>query len=555
VSDLGPLRAPTRDGAIVAVPPLEQAANLTDANRRRLDQSSATLLGQPLTELRRFARREVLALAGRLNATPLPNSQETPPPNPLPEAERGRKNRRTAAGYLEEKGREAPLLVAGHQPDLFHPGVWLKNFALAGLARRQGGVALNLVVDNDTLKVPALRVPVPPSARTGRPHALSVPYDRWVAEVPFEERRVEDHGLFDSFADRALDKMRGWGYEPILPGFWADVRQALTSAHGLVGEAFAAARRLQERRWGCHNLEVPISAICASESFACFAAALLADLPRFVALYNQIVRDYRAAHGIRSSHHPVPDLASDADWLEAPLWGWRAGGGRRGRLFVRARGDRLELRAGDEVWPQLPSPRHPDFVQAWRALASDGLKVRSRALTTTLFARLLLADLFVHGIGGGKYDELTDELMRAFFGVEAPGFLVLSGTLWLPLPAFSVGPEDRRRLIRQLRELLYQPERHLSAELQAVLAEPIRQKAQWIAQEPADHAGRRRRFAALRGLNEQLGAPLAGEAERTRGELQRTVEHLQANAVLRRRDYSFCLYPEAVLRPFCMQMC
>jgi len=26
---------------------------------------------------------------------------------------------------------------------------------------------------------------------------------------------------------------------------------------------------------------------------------------------------------------------------------------------------------------------------------------------------------------------------------------------------------------------------------------------------------------------------------------------LAADAVLRRRDYSFCLYPEGVLRPFC----
>ena len=42
------------------------------------------------------------------------------------------------------------LLLAGHQPELFHPGVWVKNFALNGLARRHGATPLNLVVDNDT---------------------------------------------------------------------------------------------------------------------------------------------------------------------------------------------------------------------------------------------------------------------------------------------------------------------------------------------------------------------------------------------------------------------
>ena len=69
----------------------------------------------------------------------------------------------------------------------------------------------------------------------------------------------------------------------------------------------------------------------------------------------------------------------------------------------------------------------------------QGQKVRSRALTNTLFARLFLADLFVHGIGGGKYDELTDDIIRRFYGCEPPAFLVLSATRLLPLPAVPVG--------------------------------------------------------------------------------------------------------------------
>ena len=30
-------------------------------------------------------------------------------------------------------------------------------------------------------------------------------------------------------------------------------------------------------------------------------------------------------HRIRNAAHPVPDLAADGDWLEAPLWIWTAG--------------------------------------------------------------------------------------------------------------------------------------------------------------------------------------------------------------------------------------
>ena len=48
-----------------------------------------------------------------------------------------------------------------------------------------------------------------------------------------------------------------------------------------------------------------------------------------------------------------------------------------------------------------------------------------------------------------------------------------------------------------------------------------------------------------------LRPSVAGQAEELRGELARVERELEARAVLRRRDYCFCLYPDSVLRPFC----
>ena len=53
---------------------------------------------------------------------------------------------------------------------------------------------------------------------------------------------------------------------------------------------------------------------------------------------------------------------------------------------------------------------------------SDVNNLRPRALTLTLFARLCLGDFFIHGIGGGKYDEVTDAIIRDYFGVEPPAY-------------------------------------------------------------------------------------------------------------------------------------
>ena len=528
MSDRGPeLRAPTGDGAVLAVPPLERAGDLLAGNRRRF-AAAPPVLGRPLDELRAEARRAALAAARR---------------------------------YLRDRGEPVPesgdapfLLAAGHQPELFHPGVWVKNFALAGMARRHGAAAVNLVVDNDTLKSAALRVPSPPTGAVAWPHVLTVPFDHWAGEVPYEERTVADRETFAGFAGRVGAVLRGWGYEPLVTAFWADVlREAGRTP--LVGECFAGARRAWERRWGCHNLELPASVLGATEPYTRFACHLLSELPRFHAIYNESVHVYRRRYGIRSRNHPVPDLAADGDWLEAPFWAWRAGGTRRGRLFARRVAGRIELRTGAGPLPSLPADERRAPACELRALEAAGWKVRSRALTTTLYARVFLSDLFVHGIGGGKYDELTDEIVRRFYGCGAPAYLVLSATRWLPLPNYASDGDCSRKLAHAARDLHWNPQRHLDAAASAhpPVGAAVREREAWLAREPADKAGRRERFRALREAAARIRVPLKVREDELRAELETCQKELEANAVARRRDYSFVLYPEDVLRPFCTQ--
>jgi hypothetical protein len=317
-----------------------------------------------------------------------------------------------------------------------------------------------------------------------------------------------------------------------------------------LGERLARARREWERRWGCHNLEVPVSRISQTDSFAWFACHLFADLPRFHAIYNECVHEYRRAHRIRSQNHPVPDLAAEGDWWETPFWAWRTGQARRGRLMARRNGEWIKLRIGAEEWPSLPlGTQHS--LSTWRDLERHGLKLRPRALTNTLFARLLLCDLFVHGIGGGKYDELTDEIMRRFYGIDPPEYLVLSATLLLPFPRYPARPEDCRRLAHELRDLHWNPQRHV--DLNSAAAKLALQKQSWIDRRPQERRERSERFHVLRELTDYLRNGTQQRENDLRNELTRCEQEVRANAVLGRRDYAFCLYPEALLREFCTQ--
>ncbi len=535
VNQAHPLRAPAADGAVLAEPPLATVGAVLADNRRLLDCATSTLLGRPWPELRRQARRAVLD---------------------------------AATAYLSQAGEPVPdvdrdaVVMAGHQPELFHPGVWVKNFALQGLARVHGLVPVNLVVDNDTnksslLKIPAHGVGFLPRRGVGRleylpqvvPHVQSVSFDHWASEVPYEERTIRDEELFASLPERAAPFFRDWPYQPLLPVFWEEARRQARRTP-LLGERLAAARRAWERRWGCHNLEVPVSAVCRTEPFAWFAAHLLGELPHFHATYNAVVNDYRRANDIHSRNHPVPDLARQGDWLEAPFWAWRSGQERRGRLLARRHADRIALRVGTEEWPTLPAAEPQQTVAALRELEQHGLKIRSRALTNTLFARLFLCDLFIHGIGGGKYDELTDEISRRFYGAEPPRFLVLSATLLLPLPRPPAAPADAHQAERQLRDLYWNPQRHLVGAVAAATALAERQRG-LAAQTAATRQERAERFRTLRQVGEQLRPFVAREVEVAQARLERLQAELRLREVLGRRDYSFCLYPEAELRAFC----
>jgi len=78
-------------------------------------------------------------------------------------------------------------------------------------------------------------------------------------------------------------------------------------------------------------------------------------------------------------------------------------------------------------------------------LKERGLKIRPKALLLTLFNRLFISDLFIHGLGGAKYDLVTDEIIREFFKVEPPHFLVASCTLYLDFKS-SPGTSDSKYL-------------------------------------------------------------------------------------------------------------
>jgi hypothetical protein len=522
----GRLKAPVEDGGILAVPPLDQAEALARANRAALAGSRYSLQGRPLPVARAMARAELF---------------------------------RASADYLAGLGIEAPPAVAddalvvasGHQPELFHPGVWVKNFATGALADPRGWASAHLIVDNDLPKSASIRVP---GLEGGRLRAAPVEFDASTPELPYEEWSVRDMDLFGSFAERVKARLGGLIAHPLIETFWPRAVAAARSAdRPRIGRVFAAARRGLERDWGLRNWDVPMSRLCTGDAFGWFLSHILAQLPRFRAIHNAALARYRAAHRIRSHSHPVPDLGGDGGWLEAPFWAWRAERPRRRPLLARQGAKRLALRMAGEDAPFLELPLTADgeaccAVERMRALDALGVRIRTRALTTTMFARLLVCDLFVHGIGGAKYDELGDAVAREFFGFEPPGYLTLSMTLRLGLPGDGVTPDDTRLLRRALRDLEFNPDRHL-AEADRERARPlVAAKRQAIDGPQGTHAERVARWRAIRAANEAVQPFMAGARTKLRAHLASAEAAVRQAGVARSREYAYVLHDKHLLK-------
>jgi hypothetical protein len=513
------VRAARENGALLSVPPLADAPAVAERNRQWLSVSDVALLGKPLPELRRDARLEVAAL--------------------------------TATDSAESAGMDSPWFVTGHQPALFHPGVWVKNFAASALARATRGVGLNLIVDNDVIASPGILVPA--GDRTA-PTFAPLLYDSARPAEVWEEASLRDRTLWDSFGTRVRDAMQPWGVEPLGTEYWEVVR-ACGARH--LPQILTCARAGWERRWGAGNRELPVSKMCDTAAFRWFAVHLLQNLPAFHALHNQVLDEYRELNHVRSRTHPVPDLRTEGDRLEAPFWIWRAGSAKRCRLFARGIAGGVELSDGSLSIAML-SGDPEKAIGALARLSQDGWRVRSRALTTTLFARMFLADLFLHGIGGAKYDEMTDQLLARFYGLIPPAFLTLSGTLHLPL---GNGQEsvDRDEAVHRLRDLRQHPERHLGGMTDPEVARLLTEKVDLIAEQRSIAAARAEgqrgvpsrgsaRSARLREITAQLAERCRPQIERAREALARSEQRARANAVLKSREFSYVLFPAELLR-------
>ncbi len=372
-------KAPKADSQILIWPGADVLLAAAEQNRARIVRAASTIQNSSLADLSRIARE--------------------------------------AVGVSDER----LLIATGHQTELWHPGVWAKNAAIDRIARRCGGAAFHLAVDTDQPKHLDIRWPGASIAATDDVQLHSA---AWAGNLrtpsPQHSARIRE----------ALSHS-GLTHKPMLAD-WLDDLQA--GGEFLAPAILHACGKLDASlglKYDTHRL----SPMLENAAWLGLVYHAMSHAQRFAADYNAALSAYREENGIKSVSRPMPDLVTTRQSVELPFWTDDLAAGRRHRMTV-------ELRDGG-VWFHVPyesdalaiDPAAP-LEQAAEALrrfcTAHHLRIAPRALSLMLFTRLFLCDLFVHGIGGGRYDQITDRLIAAQFQVEPPQFAVSTATMFMP---------------------------------------------------------------------------------------------------------------------------
>lgn len=389
---------------------------------------------------------------------------------------------------------DAPVVMSGHQPVLWHPGILAKWFAMGALARQVGGCPAWLVAEQDTGDPWTIEAPVAgPAGPIARRFSLSRSAG---ANVPF--------ALQPTARPRAIESASGWALLSVGEGLARITREVDRHSNaGNASEQIALATRGLLGPFGDSPAMVFAGVLARTTLFREVLRRMAKDPDSCVRAYNSAVAS-RPDSGLRTLRAgPDPEL---------PIW--RLADGGRGRVTASD----LQTGSIEDLMP--------------------------RAILMTGLMRLSACDLFIHGLGGGKYEPAADAWLGEWLGEKprAP-HVVASATMRLDFAQPSASAAEVARLAGAA---------HRAANNPTLLGDDgaAEQKNRLLAAiggSPRKSRERKEAFARLRALVESNQTRHAAELERIR-EQSLNARSLRAVAsTIDKRTWAFPLYGEPAL--------
>lgn len=400
---------------------------------------------------------------------------------------------------------DRPIILAGHQPAFWHPGVLAKYIACHAASDAFSAAAAWIVVDHDAADLTSLAYPgldEHPGAGLIRADAPFLP--RTNPEVP----AVYQPPL-------ALGPRVSRPAEPCVDNGLDRIARALEASRGETNAARQLTAAVREL------LSAHLPAVRTVYSSDVSKSDLWRDI---VTRMNRdpiaAARAYNIACAERPDAGIAPLLIDPASGrCELPLWRMHSGG-----------------------------PRERVFAHELEGLDPESLAPKALLLTGLL--RIAACDLYIHGTGGAAYDAASEAWLRSWIGAALAPTALVTADLRIPHPSADVAPEEVHRAAWRAHRAKHDPSllgAHALAEEKARLVGLIRR-----AVEESRSGGRQ---ADAGTLYQQLHALLASyraahsqELNVIEQEYAQALRHFASQDIAQNRTWAFPLHEPASIR-------
>jgi len=409
--------------------------------------------------------------------------------------------------------RQAHCLIAtGHQPWLWHPGILAKDLAANTAARRFNAEPIHLVVDQDSLDEIMIEVPIMKGRNLSAERVVLVSCQ---PTVPLCCQPPADAGTMYKRLMRFIQRHKApipVDLEPLI-----NALEGLPECRTLAEQMTAVVSRL----WRPFLPDMPVifsSELAGLQGFANLVDQMRADPQHCATCYNQAVATWPNAG--------IAPLLTDPERVELPLWAlnWQ--------------------RARRRVFADVTHGAAPLRMEDGSSLDHNCETLAPRALLLTALFRADYCDLFIHGIGGTVYDQLTDQWIDNWLGRTLAPKTLVSADLHLPFDVPIAHANDMIRAKWWKHHLPHNLDRVLNLKGPQVARKHI------LLQQMNDDRDRARRAGAFREVH-AINMELIHRYPETLSEAQRKMNDTQLGVANRdvaaKRDWCFALYPSEQL--------
>jgi len=409
-------------------------------------------------------------------------------------------------------------IYSGHQAWLWHPGILIKDLVAKHWAQQQNTTANHLVVDQD--QHATLRLQFPATQENAiQVQTISLGQER--PDIPTGYQPPID-------PSEMLTNLRALSEQ------WSQAQELFAQAIEQVGHVQTLAQQIAGITEKLADLLVPVSGLpriyCSDlarqSEFASLVDQLIEQAPICVHLYNDEVL-----------HHPEAGmrlLSISREWAELPLWACQ--------------------------WMQPRQPVFIDLSDSKRELVfSDGSaidrsrwEILPRALTMTGYLRSTQALGFVHGLGGGQYDPITEAWWKRWQHQNLSPMIVATADLRFESHAPTAQTADLDRTVWYRHHLPHNLDRALhleSTELGQEKADILRHM-----HDDRDKARRKRAYLRLQQINETLRSQHQRAIADAHVALATTQQGIRNGDILHRRDWPFIFYSAESLKQLDLQV-